>query len=172
MCCHWSRTTPWAKIEMPRPGSLDVEIFKAKIKGLLPTLKDWKDSFGAIIRGSFLGFFCGLIPGAGVTVASLTSYGLEKKLSKHPEKFGSGVIEGVAGPEAANNAASSANFIPLFTLGIPCGAITAMLLAVFVLIPLTEVTAAESYKVGAIFSVTGRTSFLGDPEKKTVLMQP
>jgi putative tricarboxylic transport membrane protein len=108
--------------------SFDQEIFNTKIKRLLPTLKDWRDSIAAIMRGTFIGFFLGLIPGAGVTVAPLVSYGTEKKFSKHPEKFGTGVIEGVAGPESANNAASSSNFIPLFILGIPCGGVTALLL--------------------------------------------
>jgi putative tricarboxylic transport membrane protein len=104
-----------------------VEVFRTKVKGLLPNLKDWGDSIFPIIRGSFLGFMCGLIPGAGVTVAGFASYAMEKKISKHPEKFGTGIIEGVAGPESANNGASSGNFVPLFTLGIPCGASTALL---------------------------------------------
>jgi len=108
--------------------SAGVEIFKAKIKGLLPNLKDWTDSIGAIIRGTFLGFFLGIFPGGGAIISTFISYALEKKLSKHPEKFGTGVIEGVAGPESANNAATSGAFIPLFTLGIPFNVITALLL--------------------------------------------
>jgi putative tricarboxylic transport membrane protein len=108
--------------------STSVEILKEKIKGLLPNLKDWKESIGAIIRGSFLGFFLGILPGGGAIISTFVSYALEKKLSKHPEKFGTGVIEGVAGPESANNAASSGAFIPLFTLGLPSNAITALLL--------------------------------------------
>ncbi len=106
----------------------DFEIFKGRIKGLLPNLKDWKDSIGAIIRGTFLGFFLGILPGSGAVIGSFVSYAMEKKLSKYPEKFGKGVIEGVAGPEAANNAASSGAFIPLFTLGIPSNAVMALLL--------------------------------------------
>ncbi len=108
--------------------SVDVEVFKARIKGLLPSARDWADSIGAIIRGSFLGFFLGILPGGGAIISTFASYALEKKLSKHPEKFGTGVIEGVAGPESANNAASSGAFIPLFTLGFPSNAITALLL--------------------------------------------
>ena len=109
-------------------GSLRHEVFKTRIKGLLPTLQDWKDSWGAITRGTFIGFFLGLIPGAGVTIAPLVSYGVERKLSNHPEKFGTGIIEGVAGPESANNGACTSNFIPLFILGIPTGGVTALLL--------------------------------------------
>ena len=109
-------------------GSLNIEVFKTKIKNLLPNLKDWAESIGAIIRGSFLGFFLGILPGGGAIISTFVSYALEKKLSKHPEKFGTGMIAGVAGPEAANNAASSGAFIPLFTLGFPSNAITALLL--------------------------------------------
>ena len=108
--------------------SLTIEVFKARIKGLLPSVKDWAESIGAIIRGSFLGFFLGILPGGGAIISTFASYALEKKLSKHPEKFGTGIIEGVAGPESANNAASSGAFIPLFTLGFPSNAITALLL--------------------------------------------
>lgn len=104
------------------------EIFEQKIKGLLPTCQDWKDAWGAITRGSLLGFFLGILPGGGAIIASFTSYAVEKKLSKHPEKFGSGVIEGVAGPEAANNAAAGGAFIPLLTLGIPANPVMAILL--------------------------------------------
>lgn len=75
----------------------------------------------------------GVLPGGGAVIASFVSYGVEKKLSKHPEKFGKGAIEGVAGPEAANNAASSGAFIPLFTLGIPCNAVMALLLGALML---------------------------------------
>src|SRR3989304_5750096 len=85
----------------------DREIFKAKIKGLLPSLKDWKNSFGPIIRGSILGFFVGILPGPGPVIAAFSSYAAEKKLSRHPERFGNGAIEGVAGPESANNAATA-----------------------------------------------------------------
>lgn len=107
--------------------SLDFEIFKEKIKGLLPNLKDWMDSIGPIIRGTLLGFFIGILPGSGAIISSFVSYAVEKKVSKHPEKFGTGVIEGVAGPESANNAATSGAFIPLFTLGIPANAVMALL---------------------------------------------
>jgi putative tricarboxylic transport membrane protein len=87
---------------------------------------------GAILRGSVVGFFCGLIPGAGPVIASFISYAVEKKVSKHPERFGKGAIEGVAGPETANNAAVQAAFIPLFTLGIPVTPAIAILFGAFV----------------------------------------
>jgi putative tricarboxylic transport membrane protein len=108
--------------------SEDFEVFKGKVKGLLPNLKDWLNSIGPIIRGTFLGFFLGILPGGGSIVASFVSYAVEKKFSKHPEKFGTGMIEGVAGPESANNAGSTAAFIPLFSLGIPSNAVMALLL--------------------------------------------
>ena len=102
------------------------DVFKTKIFGLFPTLKDWKDSFWPIIRGSLIGFFIGILPGPSVTIASFTSYAIEKKISRHPEKFGTGVIEGVAGPESANNAATSGAFIPLVSLGIPANVTMAL----------------------------------------------
>jgi putative tricarboxylic transport membrane protein len=95
------------------------EVFETKIKNLFPNLKDWKESFGPIVRGTFIGFFLGILPGAGPVISSFTSYAVEKKLSKYPEKFGTGVIQGVAGPETANNAAIGGAFVPLLTLGIP-----------------------------------------------------
>jgi putative tricarboxylic transport membrane protein len=104
----------------------DFAIVKGKIKGILPNLKDWRDSIGPIIRGTFLGFFLGILPGGGALVASFASYAVEKRISKHPEKFGTGTIEGVAGPESANNSAATGAFIPLFTLGIPSNAVMAL----------------------------------------------
>ncbi len=104
------------------------EIFATKIRGLLPNWQDWKDSLGAILRGSLLGFFLGILPGGGAVVSSFLSYAVEKKISKHPEKFGTGVIEGVAGPESANNAGCGGAFIPLFVLGIPSNVAMALLL--------------------------------------------
>jgi putative tricarboxylic transport membrane protein len=95
------------------------EVFETKIKNLFPNLKDWKESFGPIARGTVIGFFLGILPGAGPVISSFTSYAVEKKLSKYPEKFGTGVIQGVAGPETANNAAIGGAFVPLLTLAIP-----------------------------------------------------
>jgi len=109
-------------------SKLEREIFETKIKGLLPNRQDWRDSAWPIVRGSVIGFFLGILPGGGAVISSFVSYGVEKKISTHPEKFGTGVIEGVAGPESANNAAAGGAFIPLLTLGIPANAVMAMLL--------------------------------------------
>jgi putative tricarboxylic transport membrane protein len=109
-------------------GTINVDIFKTKVKGLLPSLKDWKDSMWPIIRGTCIGFFIGILPGGGGVISTFVTYAVEKKISKHPEKFGTGIIEGVASVESANNAASSGAFIPLFSLGIPSNTITALLL--------------------------------------------
>jgi putative tricarboxylic transport membrane protein len=107
------------------------DIFPTKIRGLLPTAKDWRDCKGALARGSLLGFFLGILPGGGGVIASFVSYAVEKRVSKHPERFGQGAIEGVAGPESANNAATGGAFIPLLTLGIPPNVVMAMLLGAF-----------------------------------------
>lgn len=103
------------------------EIFSAKIKNLLPNRQDWRDSAKPILRGSLLGFFLGILPGAGAAVSSFVSYAFEKRFSRHPWKFGTGTIEGVAGPESANNAATGGAFIPLFSLGIPSNPVMAIL---------------------------------------------
>jgi putative tricarboxylic transport membrane protein len=99
-----------------------------KIGRLLPSWRDWRDSFGPILRGSGIGFFMGIIPGSGAIIPPFTSYALEKKISKHPEKFGNGAIEGLAGPEASNNAAAQGSFLPLLCLGLPPNAVAAILL--------------------------------------------
>ena len=113
--------------------SMERSIFAAKIKNLLPTLQDWKASLGPIIRGTILGFCLGILPGAGAVISSFASYAVEKKISKYPEKFGTGLIEGVAGPESANNAASGGAFIPLLSLGIPSNPVTAILLGALII---------------------------------------
>jgi putative tricarboxylic transport membrane protein len=104
-----------------------------KVKNLLPDRQDWKESFWPIIRGTVLGFFMGVLPGPAPVISTYSSYALEKKISKTPEKFGTGHIAGVAGPEAANNAASSGAMIPLFTLGIPANSVIAVLLGAFMI---------------------------------------
>ncbi len=108
---------------------LSTDLVTSKLGKIFPTLKDWANSRWAILRGSLIGFFVGIIPGGGAVIASLTSYAVEKKYSKTPEEFGKGIIEGVAGPESANNAASSSSFIPLLTLGIPGNPSIAMIFA-------------------------------------------
>lgn len=103
-------------------------IFETEIKSLFPTREDWRRAAKPIGRGTLLGFFLGILPGGGAIISSFLSYALEKKFSRHPEQFGKGAIEGVAGPESANNSASSGAFIPLFSLGIPANVVMALLL--------------------------------------------
>ena len=103
------------------------DIYTTKISHLLPTMQDWMDSKWSIIRGTLIGFFLGILPGGGGILSSFTSYAVEKRFSKTPEKFGTGMIAGVAGPETANNAAVGGAFIPLFTLGIPGNPVIAVL---------------------------------------------
>jgi len=103
------------------------------LRNLLPTRQDLKDSRFAFANGSLVGFFIGVLPGAGSTIASFIAYGLEKAVSRHPEKFGQGVVEGVAAPEGANNAETGGALIPMLTLGIPGSSTTAVLLAALVL---------------------------------------
>lgn len=110
-----------------------VSVYETKLKGLLPSLKDWRESILPIGRGSVLGFMLGILPGGGAIIASFTSYALEKKFSKYPEKFGQGAIEGVAGPESANNAATMGGLVPLLTLGIPTNVTMAMILAALII---------------------------------------
>jgi putative tricarboxylic transport membrane protein len=98
---------------------------------LLPNRAQWRASAGPIARGSVLGFFLGILPGIGAIIPTFLSYALEKRISKHPERFGTGAIEGVAGPESANNAATGGSMIPLLTLGIPPNVVMAVLLGAF-----------------------------------------
>jgi putative tricarboxylic transport membrane protein len=104
------------------------DVLRIEIKGLLPNREDWRRSTGPIARATLLGFVLGILPGGGAIIASFAAYAVEKKLSRKPEKFGTGVIEGVAAPEAANNAAAGGAFIPLLTLGIPANPVMALLL--------------------------------------------
>jgi putative tricarboxylic transport membrane protein len=106
-------------------------VFKTNIRGLFPSKRDWQDSAAPIARGSVLGFLLGILPGMGSIIPSFISYGLERRLSRYPEKFGAGAIEGVAGPESANNAATGGSMIPLLTLGIPANVVMAVLMGAF-----------------------------------------
>jgi putative tricarboxylic transport membrane protein len=99
-----------------------------KIQGIMPTRADWRRALPAILRGTGLGFVLGLLPGGGSILASFVSYAVEKRISSHREEFGEGAIEGVAGPESANNAGAGASFVPLLTLGIPSNSVMAILL--------------------------------------------
>jgi putative tricarboxylic transport membrane protein len=109
------------------------EIIKTHFKGLFPSLRDWRNSIGAILRGSIGGFFLGVLPGGGATISSFIAYWVERRVSKHPEKFGSGMIEGVAAPEAANNAAVGGSLIPLMILGIPTNGVIAMFMGALII---------------------------------------
>jgi putative tricarboxylic transport membrane protein len=110
-----------------------LQVYEKKIKGLLPNKEDWKASALPIARGTIVGFLVGLIPGPSNTISSFVSYAIEKRLSKHPERFGHGAIEGVAGPESANNSACAGNFIPVLTLGIPTSAVMAVILGALII---------------------------------------
>lgn len=109
-------------------GLSSKSIVEAKIKNLLPSLQDWMEAKWAILRGTFIGFFLGLLPGGGAMLSSFVSYAIEKKFSKASQKFGYGAIAGVASPESANNAGAQSCFIPLLTLGLPSNPVTAIML--------------------------------------------
>ena len=103
------------------------EVFTKDVKGLWPTKQDFHDAWPAVIRGTALGSVLGVLPGGGALLASFAAYTLEKKVSKTPERFGKGAIQGVAGPESANNAGAQTSFIPMLTLGIPPNAVMALM---------------------------------------------
>ena len=103
-------------------------VFTNKITNLMPTLPDIKASFWPVVRGTAVGSFFGALPGTGPAISAFSSYMVEKKLAKDPSRFGQGAIEGVAAPEAANNAASQTSFIPTLTLGIPGSGVMALML--------------------------------------------
>jgi putative tricarboxylic transport membrane protein len=106
---------------------------KVKFREMLPTRKEWRRSVPPMFRGSFIGFLIGLIPGPAPMISTFVSYIAEKKISKHPEEFGQGAIEGVAGPESANNAAVGGAYVPLLALGIPFTPAMAMVLGALML---------------------------------------
>jgi len=109
------------------------DVMVKRVSGLMPTARDIKDSAPAAFRGTLLGCVLGVLPGAGPILASFSSYTMEKKLSKHPEEFGKGAIQGVAAPEAANNAGAQTAFIPMLTLGIPTSAVMALMIGAMTL---------------------------------------
>ncbi len=109
------------------------QVFAAKMSSLIPTRKDIRDSVGPILRGSLIGTLLGLVPGMTGSASSFLSYIAERKVSKHPEQFGTGLIEGVAGPETANNAHANGALIPLFTLGIPASPTVAVIMGAFMM---------------------------------------
>ena len=103
------------------------EVFTKKVKGLWPTKEDFKEAWPAVLRGTGIGSLLGVLPGGGALLASFAAYTLEKKVAKDPSKFGRGAIQGVAGPESANNAGAQTSFIPMLTLGIPPNAVMALM---------------------------------------------
>ena len=117
-------------ISVERPA---MQVFEAQMRSLIPGMRDLKDSFWPIVRGTVLGFFLGLVPGTTQSLASVLSYSTEVKSAKQPDRFGKGALEGVVGPETANNAHANAAMIPLFTLGIPGSPSMALLLGAFMI---------------------------------------
>ena len=113
----------------PTPPSVQ----KPTLRQLIPSREEFRLSVGPIARGSLLGFLIGVIPGSAHIISSFVSYGIERRLSKHPERFGNGAIEGVAGPESANNAAATGAFIPMMALGIPTSPVMAVMIAALML---------------------------------------
>jgi putative tricarboxylic transport membrane protein len=109
------------------------KILKVKIKNLFPNKLDWLQSKWAILRGTLIGFFLGILPGGGPVLSTFIAYGVEKRIARNPERFGQGAIEGVASPESANNSATSTSFIPLMTLGIPPNVVLAVLYGAFLI---------------------------------------
>lgn len=109
--------------------AIQPEVIQPKLRDLLPSLQEYRDSVMPIGRGTVLGFLIGIIPGSAHVISTFISYAIERRLSKHPEKFGKGAVEGVAGPESANNAASCGALVPLLALGVPTGGVPAVLLA-------------------------------------------
>jgi len=105
------------------------DIVRPRLRELWPSREEWRQSVAPIARGSVLGFLIGIIPGSAHIISSFLSYAVERRVSKHPEEFGKGAVAGVAGPEAANNAASTGAFVPMLALGLPTGPVTAVLIA-------------------------------------------
>jgi putative tricarboxylic transport membrane protein len=105
------------------------DVIRPRLRELLPNREEWRQSLMPIARGSVLGFLIGIIPGSAHIISSFLSYAVERRVSKHPEQFGKGAVAGVAGPESANNAASTGAFVPMLALGIPTGPVTAVLIA-------------------------------------------
>jgi len=104
------------------------EVFTQRVRGLMPTRADLSASWKAVVRGTGLGSLLGILPGGGALLASYASYALERKLAADPSRFGRGAIEGVAGPESANNAGAQTSFIPMLTLGLPSNAVMALMI--------------------------------------------
>jgi putative tricarboxylic transport membrane protein len=131
ICGIFGVTEVFTSIEEPEEGELVKS--KLRVRDLFLSWEDWIASRWAMLRGGIIGFFVGMIPAGGITTASFLAYLGEKRISRHPERFGTGAIEGVAAPESANNAASISGFAPLLALGIPGSPTTAVMLAGFMM---------------------------------------
>ena len=119
-----------------QPGEQDdpAALPTSDVKGLLPTREDFKLAWKSIVRGTALGSALGILPGTGATISAFAAYSLEKRMAKDPSRFGKGAIEGIAGPESANNAAAQTHFIPMLVLGIPPGPTLAVLLGAMIMV--------------------------------------
>jgi putative tricarboxylic transport membrane protein len=118
-----------SEILLAAGGPAAQKVQQPKLRDLIPSREEFRLSVGPIARGSLMGFLIGIIPGSAHIISSFVSYGVERRLSRHPERFGKGAIEGVAGPESANNAAASGAFVPMLALGIPTSPVTAVMIA-------------------------------------------
>ncbi len=105
------------------------EVIRPRLRDLLPSRQEWREANAPIWRGTVIGFLIGIIPGSAHVISTFVSYAIERRLSRHPEEFGRGAVAGVAGPESANNAATSGSFVPMLALGVPSAPIAALLLA-------------------------------------------
>jgi putative tricarboxylic transport membrane protein len=114
-------------------GETDRTVLDGKVTGLWPSMRTLRDAVPAVLRGTGLGSVLGLLPGGGAVLASFAAYTLEKKIAKDPSRFGQGALEGVAGPESANNAAAQTSFIPMLTLGIPSNAVMALMVGAMII---------------------------------------
>ena len=103
------------------------------MKTLLAITVRWRWAWPAVLRGTGLGTFLGILPGGGATLSAFSAYTFEKKVSRNPQEFGRGAIQGVAGPEAANNAGAQTSFIPLLTLGIPANPVMALMIGAMII---------------------------------------
>ncbi len=110
-------------------STVTAKVIPPRLAELLPSREEWRQSAMPIARGTVLGFLIGIMPGSAHIISSFLSYALERRVSRHPEEFGKGAVAGVAGPESANNAASSGAFVPMLALGLPTGPVTAVLMA-------------------------------------------
>jgi TctA family transporter len=113
--------------------SMDRTLLMSRLRGLMPTRNDLRVAFPAIMRGTLIGSFLGVLPGGGAILSAFAAYALGKKVARDPSRFGKGAIEGVASPEAANNAGSQSSFIPMLTLGIPANAVMALMIGALII---------------------------------------